>query len=197
MINFTNLLMKYCLIFMHICVLINYNTHLKASYTGVSWWFSTGVWVTAKYHQVFWTLLSILVNLNNDVVLIISTRSLLYKSCCPCTSLWWQYRARILHLLSQLPSCSIVIFFSYFARSTYLSLFKFFLQYYPVVRRNGKIQYLANSLFFFLNVTTSNRLAEIRWYVCISKSNRMLCISFSRTDSGSFIWTSLRFWHNY
>ena len=41
--------------------------------------------------------------------------------------------------------------------------------------------------FFFINIR-SGSLAEIRWSVCISKSQRSLCVSFSRTDSGLCIY---------
>ena len=57
--------------------------------------------------------------------------------------------------------------------------------------------------FFFLSliITMSARLAEIRWFVCISKSQRTLCVSFFWTDSGLciyhlFIWSNLNFLHN-
>ena len=46
----------------------------------------------------------------------------------------------------------------------------------------------------------SSLLAEIRWYVCILKSHRSLCVSFSRTGAGLCIyhllaWSNLNFWH--
>ena len=45
------------------------------------------------------------------------------------------------------------------------------------------------------------RLAEISWFVCISKFYWSLCVSFSRTDAGLciyhfFIWSHLNFFHN-
>ena len=58
------------------------------------------------------------------------------------------------------------------------------------------------SFFFFfffllslLTITRSGRLVRIRWSVCISKSQRVLCVSFSRTDSGLciyhlFVWSN-------
>ena len=54
------------------------------------------------------------------------------------------------------------------------------------------------SSFFFLIITRSGRLAKIRWSVCISKSQRSLCVSFSRTDVGLcvyhlFVWSNLNF----
>ena len=56
-------------------------------------------------------------------------------------------------------------------------------------------------LAFLLIIMRSGHLAEIRGYVCISKSQRSLCVSFSRTDSGlciyhSFVWLNLNFLHS-
>ena len=46
------------------------------------------------------------------------------------------------------------------------------------------------------------RLVEIRWSVCISKSQSSLYLSFSRTDSGLciyhlFVWSNFYFLHNF
>ena len=40
--------------------------------------------------------------------------------------------------------------------------------------------------FFFFTITRSSRLSEIKWSICISKSQRRWCISFSKTDSGLY-----------
>ena len=46
-----------------------------------------------------------------------------------------------------------------------------------------------NPLFFSLNIIKSGLLVEIpRWFVCISKSHRSLCVSFSRTGAGLCIY---------
>ena len=52
-------------------------------------------------------------------------------------------------------------------------------------------------VLFFLP-SLSGGLAEVRWSVCMSKSHRNLCVSFSRTDSGLciyqlFVWSNLNF----
>ena len=39
-------------------------------------------------------------------------------------------------------------------------------------------------IFLLLIIIWSGLMAEIRWSVCMSKSHRTLCQSFSRTDSG-------------
>ena len=60
---------------------------------------------------------------------------------------------------------------------------------------------MSGSHFFFFTITRSGRLVKISWSVCISKFQRILCISFSRTDSESciyhlFVWLNLNFLHN-
>ena len=70
-----------------------------------------------------------------------------------------------------------------------------------MVLGDGKVPYSAGSRFFLLIITRSGRLAEIRWPVCILKSQKFLCISFSRTDSGLciyhlFVWSNVNFLHN-
>ena len=81
----------------------------------------------------------------------------------------------------------------------FIILFTFF-QFYPVARRDGKIHHSASSLFLLITIK-SGRLAEIRQSVCISKSQRSLCISLSRTYAGLciyylLVWSNLNFLHN-
>ena len=60
-----------------------YFTDLRVFHTSISRWFSTGVWVTAsllKSPQVSRTLLSILADLNNAVIWIVSTPLLISMS---------------------------------------------------------------------------------------------------------------------
>ena len=52
-----------------------------------------------------------------------------------------------------------------------------------------------------MTITRPDRLAEIRWSICVSKSQRSMCVPFSWTDSGlciyhSFIWLHLNILHN-
>ena len=56
-------------------------------------------------------------------------------------------------------------------------------------------------LLLLLIILMSGRLAKIRWPVCISKSRRNLCVSFSCTDSWLgiyhlFIWPNFNFLPN-
>ena len=69
-----------------------------------------------------------------------------------------------------------------------------------MVRRDSKVDNFADSLFFLLIIVRSGLRAEIRLPVCISKSHRSLCVSFSRTGSGLCIyhllaWSNLNFFH--
>ena len=92
-----------------------------------------------------------------------------------------------LQLVSPSISCSIVVFSS-LARHRHLPFFSLFLQFYSVANQNSKVHYLAGSHIFLLIITWSDRLAEIKWFVCISKPKRTLYLSFSRTDSGLYIY---------
>ena len=56
-------------------------------------------------------------------------------------------------------------------------------------------------VLFLLTLISSGRLAEMRWSVSISKSQRSLCVSFSMTDSGLRIYlllilSNFNFLHN-
>ena len=79
-----------------------------------------------------------------------------------------------------------------------ISLFTFF-KFYSVARRDSKVDNFADS-HFLLIIIRSRLRGEIRWSVCISKSHRSLCVSFSRTGSGLCIyhllaWSNLNFLH--
>ena len=82
----------------------------------------------------------------------------------------------------------------------FISLFAFF-YFYSVVCRNDKVHNSTGSLFIFVDIARSGRLVEIWLSLCISKPQRSLCVSFSRTDYGSciyplFIWLNINFLHN-
>ena len=98
-----------------------------------------------------------------------------------------------IRILSATLSCSMVFQFSC---KVQISIYLFtFLQFYPVVSQDGKIHNSASSLFL-LTITRSGRLDEIRWSVCISKSQWSLYVSFSRMAYGFFIYQIL-FIHTY
>ena len=136
------------------------------------------------------TLLSVLADLRNAVVRMVSTRPLISKSSSPCTN-----------PLVTIPRAPITIgiivtfmFHSFFNSlgKIQVPLFTFF-QFYSVVSRDRKVHNSASSNFFFLFLVggimvRSGRLTEIKWSVCMSKSQRSSCVSFSRTNSGLCIY---------
>ena len=75
-----------------------------------------------------------------------------------CTNYNWYHFTFMLHS-----------FFNSLVKSSFLSFVAFF-WFYPVVYRNGKVHYLASSLFlgWGVTITRSGCLAEIRWFVCVS-----------------------------
>ena len=105
---------------------------------------------------------------------------------------WWLYQEHQSQLVSPSLSCSTV--------------FSIPFQFYSVIRQDSNVHNFSCSLFFFffllLIIIGSGCLAEIRWSVCMLKSHRCLCVSFSRTTAGLysyhlFLWSNLDFLHNY
>ena len=89
-------------------------------------------------------------------------------------------------------------FFNSLARSRHISLFIFF-QFYSVVSWDSKVDTFTDFLFLLV-IIRSGLLVEIRWSVCISKSHKSLCVSFSRIGAGLCIyhllaWSNLNFLH--
>ena len=68
-----------------------------------------------------------------------------------------------------------------------------------MVRRDSKVDNFADSLFLLI-IMRSGLLSGIRWSVCMLKSHRSLCETFSRTGTGLciyhlFVWSNLNFLH--
>ena len=129
-----------------------------------------------KFPQVSRTLLSILVELNNAVVWIVSTYPLILKPSCPFTN-----------PLVTVPRAPITIgitvifmfygFFQFPSKVQVLNLLSLSFSFTLWLAGTAK----STVLFFLLIIIRCDRLAEIKWSVCISKSQRSLCVSFSRT----------------
>ena len=147
----------------------------------------------SKSSQVSRTFLSILADLNNAVVWMVSTRPLISKYSSP-------FFNHLVTVLRAPVTISIIVtfmfhsFFSSLARSWYLSFFSFSFNFTPWSAETAKFTIL-HVLFFMLIIIRSGRLAEIRWSVCMSKSQRSLCVSFFRTDSGLYLY-HLFVWSN-
>ena len=68
-----------------------------------------------------------------------------------------------------------------------------------MVRRDGRVDNFASSLFFFLLIIMRSGLLDgIRWSICMLMSHRSLCESFSRTGAGLYeyhllVWSNINF----
>ena len=152
----------------------------------------------SKSPQVSRTLLSILALLSNAVIWIVSIRRLTFKSYRPFNN-----------PLVIVPKAPITIgtivtfmfhsFFNSLTRSKYLSLFSHSFNFILWSAGTAKSTIL-QVLFFLLIIIRSGLLAEIWWSVCMSKSHKSLCVSFSRTSAGLciyhlLVWSNLTFLH--
>ena len=152
----------------------------------------------SKSPQVSRSFLGILPDLNNIIVWMVSVNPPISNSFNPLTK-----------PLRTIPSTPIIIgitvnflFHSLFSsqiRSKYLSLFSFFPTLWSARTAKSTIRQVL--FFFLLIIIRSVLLAGVRWSLCTSKSQRTLCISFSRTDSclciyHLFVWSNFSFLHN-
>ena len=153
-----------------------------------------------KSLRVSRTLHSILAVFNNAVVWMVSTGSPTSKSSRPFNN-----------PLDSVPKAPITIgmivtfvfhsfFFSYLERSRYLSLFSHSFSFILWSAGQQFCRFSSFFFFFLLIIMRSGLRAEIRWSVCISKSHRSLCVSFSKTGAGLcsyhlLAWSNLNFLH--
>ena len=111
------------------------------------------------------TFLGILSDLNNAYVWMVFTSPLISKSSSPFTN--------HLRIVTNAPiTISITITF----------MFHIFLAFFTCLARASYLSLFLLSFIFhlsFFNITWSGLLAEIRWSVFITKSQRNVCISFS------------------
>ena len=154
----------------------------------------------SKSPPVSGTLLSILAVYNNAVVWMVSTRSPTSKSSRPFNNpLFTVPKAPI--TLGIIVTFMFHSFFNSLARSRYLSLFSHSFSFILWSAGQQSRQFCRFSFFFFwLIIIRSGLRDEIRWSVCISKSHRSLCVSFSRTGAWLCIyyllaWSNFNFLH--
>ena len=120
----------------------------------------------SKSPQVFRILLSILAVLNNAVVWMVSTRPLTSMSSTP-------FSNPLVTVPNAPIKISIIVtwmfynFFNSLARSRYLSFFSHSFSFILWSAGTAKSTIL-QVLFLLLIITTSGRLAEITWSVCMS-----------------------------
>ena len=133
-----------------------------------SWWFFTGVWVTASLlkslglFSIFWPFSIMLLWGWSPIVCQLPSPpvpSMILKSL---------FQKHQLQLLQLSLACSIVFHFPCKV-NVHILLFIFF-QFYSVVSRDSKVDNFAISLFLLLIIIRSGLMAEIRGSVCMSKS---------------------------
>ena len=128
----------------------------------------------------------------------VSTCLLISKSSSPCTNpLVSVLRAPIITDIT--VTFMFHSFFNSLARLSYLSLFlfSFSLTLWSTGTAKSTIWHI---IFFLSTITRSGCLTEIKWSFCISKIPEKFCVSFSRTDSGLwiyhlFVWSNFNFLH--
>ena len=152
----------------------------------------------SKSPQVSRTLLSILAVFNYAVVWMVSSRPPTSKSC-----------SSFSNPLVTVPKAPITIgiivtcrffFFQFLSKVEVLILLFTFFQFYSVVSRDSQVDNLAISLFLLLIIIRSGLLAKIGWSVCMSKPHRSLCVLFTTTGAGLYIyhllvWSNFNFLH--
>ena len=164
----------------------------------VSWWFFTGVWVTASLLKSpglvsgFWPF-SVM-----PIIWIVSTRLPTSKSSRPFNN------SLVIVPKSPITIGTIVTFmfrsfFNFLPRSTYLSFFSHSFRFILLSAGTAKSTTL-QILFFRCWLYKVWSLAWIRWSVSMLKSHRSLCVSFSRTGAGLcihhlLVWSNLNFLH--
>ena len=149
--------------------------------------------------QVSRTRLRILAVLSNAVIWIVSTRPPTSKSSRPFNN-----------PLVIVPKAPITIgtivtfmfrsFFNSLARSRYLSFFSHSFRFILWSAGTAKSTILQILFFLLLIIIRSGLLVRIRWPVCMLKSHRSLCVSFSWTGAGLciyhlLVWSNLNFLH--
>ena len=143
------------------------------------------------------TRLRILAVLSNTVIWIVSTRLPTSKSSRPFNN-----------PLVIVPNAPITIgtivtfmfhsFFNSLARSRCLSFFSHSFRF--ILWSAGKAKSTISQILFFLLIIGSGLLVGIKWSVCMLKSHRSLCVSFSRTGAGLcihhlLVWPNFNFLH--
>ena len=136
----------------------------------------------SKSLQTSRTLLSILDDLINALVWMVSTRPLISKASSPWTN-------PLMSVPGAPTTTGNTVTFGFHSSPARLRYYPFFtlFQFYSVISRHTKVQNLASSLIL-LTITRPCRLAEIKWSICISKSQRSMFVSFPATDSGLCIY---------
>ena len=153
----------------------------------------------SKSPQISRIRLRILAVLGNAVIWIISSRPPTSKSSRPF------YNPLVIMPKSSITIGTIVTFmfhsfFNSLAKSRYFSFFSHSFRFILWSAVTAKSTFFKFSLFFLLIIIRSGLLAGIRWSVCMLKSHRSSCVSFSRTGAGLcilhlLVWSNFNFLH--
>ena len=153
----------------------------------------------SKSPQVSRTRLSILAVLSNAVAWIVSTSPPTSKSSRPFNN------PLVAVPNAPIPTGTIVTFifhtfFNSLGRSRCLSFFSLCFRFIMWSARTAKSTICKILFFFLLIIMRSGLLTGIKWSVCMLKSHRSLCKSFSRTSAGFriyhlFVWSNWNFLH--
>ena len=140
----------------------------------------------SKSPQVSRTLLSILAVFNNAVICMVSNHLPTSKSS-------WSFNNYLVTVpkapitIGTIVTFMFYIFFNSLARSRYLSFFSHSFSF--ILWSAGTAKSTILQIFFYLLIIIrSGLLPEIRWSVCMSKSHRSLCMSFSWRGAGLCIY---------
>ena len=152
--------------------------------------FAGGLSLEFEWQKVSGTLLSILANLNKAVVWMVSTRPPMSKSSSPFNNLLVTV-PKAPDTIGAIVTFMFHSFFNSLARSRYLSYFSLSFSFILWSARAAKSTIL-QVLVFLLIIIRSGLLVGIRWSVCMPKSDRSLCVSFSRTDAKLYIYHFFR-----
>ena len=136
----------------------------------------------SKSPQVSTTRLRNLAVLSNAVIWIVSTRPQTSKSSRPFNN------PIVIVLKASITIGTIVTFMFHsfvnsLARSKYLSFFSHSFRFILWSAGTAKLTISQILFFFLLIIIRSGLLAGISWSVCMLKSHRSLCVSFSRTSA--------------
>ena len=165
--------------------------------TSVIWWSFTGVQVTASLlrspglYSIFWPV---------SVVWIVSIRPPISNSSSPLTKPLGTVPSMPIIISITVPLIFHSLFFLVF-RQDPSSCLSFHFLWFALYGLLGQQNPPYSKFSFFLIITRSGFLTGIRWFVCISKCQRILWVLFSRTYSGLciyylLVWSNFNFLHS-
>ena len=154
----------------------------------------------SKYPQVSGTLQSITANLNNAVIWMVSTPPLISKSSNPFVN--FSLSVQSIPIIIRIPITFMFQSSFQFFSKVQLLIFLFTFLFFTLWSARTANSTIWQILFFLSTIARSGHLSEIRWSICILKSQTNLSVLFSRMDSGLckhhlFVWSNLNFLHNY